>query len=218
MAVITISRETGSGGSDIGRAVAERLKYHLADKETLGRILSQYGFVEFRETYDTMPSIWSRFDRNAATIVSMLGTATIALAGHGNIVIIGRGSHATLAGYPDVLRVRIQAPFHYRAMNFMQRNHILDIQWAEDTVKDTDRVRSSFVESYYNVKWDSAKAYDLVIDTSKIAEEMAVAWIVQAAGAISARAGENEARVASEDIDPVMKAAVNEILGCELRH
>jgi cytidylate kinase len=217
MAVISISRETGCGGKAIAALLAERLGWHLADREIIGRILAEYGFVNFRETYESQSSFWSRFDVRTTAVVSMLDRATLALAAHGNIVILGRGSFAVLGSYVDTINVRIQAPFPYRVMSFMQEYSIPGYEEAERMVRDSDRVRRSFVESFYAVKWDQTGNFNLVIDSSKIPRDLALEWILQAVES-SGSAGDRTPSTASIDVEPTMSAAVSSVLGCKEKH
>jgi len=65
MAMLTISREYGSGGREIGRATAERLGYRYVDRSTLLAALraSDPGWERFGDEYDEhKPSLWERYD------------------------------------------------------------------------------------------------------------------------------------------------------------
>jgi cytidylate kinase len=218
MAVITISRETGSGGSEIAEKLARKLGYHLADKETMGRILAEYGFVEFRETYETEPSFWTRFDLETGAVIAMLDKATRALAAHGDIVIVGRGSFAVLAGFRDVLNVRIKAPFHFRVMHYMEEHAIPEYEEAERNVRESDRVRTAFLESFYNVGWDQAKGFDLIIDTEKIPKSLAVEWIAGTVEKALAKLAWKGPMTESINVDTIMASSVAGVLNCTEKH
>ena len=58
MAVITISREFGSEGTAIAEKAAQALGYHLADKNSIEKILSEYGLMEFDRMYDSIPGFF----------------------------------------------------------------------------------------------------------------------------------------------------------------
>ncbi len=217
MAVITISREAGCSGSQIAEKTARLLGYHLADQETFRAILDQYGFVQFREFNATPPTFWSRFDDQASTMISIVSKVTLALAQHGNIVILGRCGYSVLSGYSDVLNVRIQAPFRYRVMKYMEQRGIAEYEEAEKAITDGDKLRISYVEAFCKTKWDSAKAFDLVLDESKIPEEMAVNWILETTKKIVSDKGKKEPLISSVNIDSVMQSAVCEVLKCRDR-
>ena len=108
MAVITISRQVGSGGVSIGKTAAEILGYHLIDKNTLADVLKEYGIVEFEKVYDFSEGFWDRFAPSRSRMVMMMNQSIQAIATHDNAVILGRGSYVVLGGFANVLNVRIQ--------------------------------------------------------------------------------------------------------------
>ena len=114
MCVITISRQIGSSGSEIGKKVAQKLGYHLVDKKTLEKIFIDYGFVNFAEIYETKQGFWERHDNMHLELSDFLQRVIMAVAHQGNVVILGRGSFSVLQGFDDVLNVRIKAPFEER--------------------------------------------------------------------------------------------------------
>jgi cytidylate kinase len=184
MAVVTISREYGSAGSEVARTVAELLGYHLVDKAMIGRILAGYGLVDFDTTYEAEAGIWSAFDTKLRTIVAMLERLAYAVARHGHAVLLGRGNYATLGGMEGVLNVRIRAPYEWRVSRIMDERGLSDRGLAESAVREGDKIRSSFVSSVYGLRWDSMEKFDLVIDTSKVGPGLAASWIVAAASAL----------------------------------
>lgn len=222
MAVITISREFGSEGSAVAEKVAQTLGYHLADKNTIEKILSEYGLQEFDRMYDSIPGFWDRFDAHKmerrAILINMLNQSVMALAGHGNMVIVGRGGFAVLAGLTDVLNVRIQAPLALRIHRVTELPSIAEPSRAEFVVKESDRIQKGFVESVYNVQWDSVKGFDLVIDTGKVSLEMASNWVIEAAKNLKVPEVSGLRTIAHLKIDKILAATVNEFFKCEKVH
>ena len=218
MSVITISRELGSEGSYIAEKVAQALGYHFADKKTLEDVLIQYGFVEFDKEYDAAPSLWARFDARTTEMINMLNRVIQAVARHGNVVILGRGSFAILSGFADVLNVRIQAPLPIRRARVMTQQKIAEPEQAEAIIKEADRVRAIFIESYYGVRWDAASAFDLVIDTGKVPPDLAVTWLADTVKAMPTRqAGEARMTSAIEE-DSILASVVSDVLKCRETH
>jgi len=212
MAVITISREIGSGGSYIAKQVASILNYHLVDKQTLQRIFSQYGFVQFEEQYETVTNFWQKLDANRSTMIALLNRAILAVAKHGDVVILGRGGYAVLKDYADVLNVRIQAPLAYRIKTVMNEQKIFDPIKAESMVKESDKVRDSFLQSWYNLKWDTSSPFDLVVDTEKFPRDLVVRWVLEAHKAmIEGNFGKTPV-VSSIEVDTILENAINEVM------
>jgi cytidylate kinase len=212
MTVITLSREIGSEGASIANELARRLNYNLIDKNVLEKILNQYGFVQFEQEYETTANFWERLDKNRFTMIEMLNRVILAAASLGNVVILGRGSFAVLGGFSDVLNVRLQAPFAVRVRRTMIERNIEDLGSAEALIKESDRVRSAFMQSWYGVRWDTASYFDLVIDTSKINREKAITWILDAQQTIANTPQDEKNTLAALKIDPVMAKTIRAAL------
>lgn len=211
MPAITISREIGSQGDTIAEQTAKRLGYQLVDKNTIEKVFVQYGFIDFKETYDET-GFWARFDPHRAEMISMLGRVIEAMVQHGNVILLGRGGFATLKSYADVLNVRIQAPFSLRVKHVMEDQAFDDRYKAEEFVSESDRVRKEFVEAIYGKQWDSVSAFDLVIDTRKVSPEMAADWLEAAAHRLSNLEPGDAPTTRSLEVDPVMRDAIAQAL------
>jgi cytidylate kinase len=211
MPAITISREIGSLGDMVAEQTARRLGYALVDKNVIGKVFGQFGFIDFKETYDAS-GFWTRFDPHYTEMAHLLNRIIETLVFHGNIVLLGRGGFALLKDYADVLNVRIQAPFLIRVERVMDEYGLTSQAAAEEFVKNNDRMRRSFVESIYGHQWDSVSAFDLVIDTGKVSSELAVNWL-EAEIAQMSRSPHAEKRMTRDiQIDTVLAKTIDEIL------
>lgn len=211
MGVLTISREWGSEGDTIAQAVAQALGYHLVDKAVVEPLLNQYGLVEFGKVYEAQPTFRGRLSSEGEQMVTMLNQIVRAVAHHGNAVIVGRSGFAILQGFADVLNVRIQSPLAVRVNRIAAQQQISPEQ-AEALVKENDKTRQAFVESFYKAKWDAASAFDLVIDTSKVSPDLAAVWLVAAVRALEQGAADGRPTCQSIEVDPVLAGAVADAL------
>ena len=220
MTVITISREFGSGGDLLAEKVAHSLGYHLVDKAFVSAVLCQYGLAEFDVEYEKKPGFWEGFDTEKAerrdTMVRMLNQVVRAVARHGNVVILGRSGYAILGGLADVLHVRLQAPLEDR-IELVRYEKNLSLLEATALVKDNDKVRKAFVESFYRVPWESSHAFDIELNTSRVPVEVATDWVIQAAKLPAIRA-DLKMTTKQLEIDAVMQQTVTEKLKCETEH
>ena len=212
MAVITMSRELGTGGGLISQMVVNSINYHLVDKETIGKVLSQFGLLSFNKVYDSTHSVWSLFDSDYRELVKQLNRTILAFAKLDNTVIIGRGGFVVLKDYQNVLTVLLRAPLEHRVRNAMQTEQISDIREAEKIVRHSDEVRESFLQTFYNVNANSAQFFSLVIDTSRVPLHMAARWIMEAAQEIDRQKIPPERSSLKADIDPVLLRTVREVL------
>jgi cytidylate kinase len=216
MPVITISREFGSLGSVVAEKAAQMLGYHLTDKSTIEEIFKDYGLPSLEGEYDSIPGFWDRFavekQNRRQTLFGMLNKSLCAIAQYGNVVIAGRGGFAVLAGLADVLNVRIQAPLMARIMRLVESPSVGDPGLAEELVQKNDQLQKTFIKSVYGMEWDSAGAFDLVIDTGRITPDLAADMIVQATKALPATGTSGARTTADLGVDKVLLAAVDDVL------
>ena len=220
MTVITISREYGSGGDQLAEKVAQALGYHLVDKAFVSAVLCQYGLPEFASEYEKQPGFWEGFDTEKAerreTMVRMLNQVVRAVARHGNVVILGRSGYAILAGLADVLHVRLQAPLDDR-IELVRNATNVSLLEATALVKENDKMRKAFVESFYRVPWESALAFDIALNTSRVPVNVATDWVIQAAK-LPPRNLDIRMTTKQLEVDAVMQQTVSEKLKCEIEH
>ena len=220
MTVITISREYGSGGDQLAEKVAQSLGYHLVDKAFVSAVLCQYGLTEFDSEYEKQPGFWEGFDTEKAerreTMVRMLNQVVRAVARHGNVVILGRSGYAILAGLADVLHVRLQAPLDDR-IELVRNATNASLLEATALVKENDKMRKAFVESFYRVPWESALAFDIALNTSHVPVNVATDWVIQAAK-LPPRNLDIRMTTKQLEVDAVMQQTVSEKLKCEIEH
>jgi cytidylate kinase len=188
MAVITISREMGSAGDWEGdkdfvpARLIEQTGYHYIDKKFLSLVFREYGFANFHREYTSAPGFWEHFnlrrDEERAAIVDLLNRTTLALANHGNTILIGRGNFAMLQGLTDVLNVRIQADMSTRISAAKKRFGLSDDEKAAEILQKNDELRETFIQYFYKVRGDWAEGFDLVVNTSKVGPQGAVDLIL----------------------------------------
>jgi len=187
MAVITISREYGSEGTVVGKGISEKLNYLNVDKNMIGEVLQKYGMITFDKLLEERHNIWDRFDYGSTQMVRMLGKTMLAFASLDNCVIMGRGGFVVMSEYQNVLNVLIRAPFDIRVGNVLERIEAESFEAAERLVEKNDRLREDFLRVFYGVQSNDTDLYNLVIDTDKVSNDMAVRWICDAAAEIDKR-------------------------------
>src|SRR5512139_1677159 len=169
MAVLTISREFGSGGREIGREVADTLNYDYVDKM---RILSDVGlagkkWAEWGKDLDEhCPTIWEKYDWSFKGFAALVQDVILKYALTNDVVIMGRGGNFLLKGIPHALSVRVTAPVDSRVARIMERESV-DRETAKWLIAKTDLDRQCFIRTIYSKEWDDSRWYDMVFDTGK---------------------------------------------------
>ncbi len=188
MAIIVISHQMGTGGPEIGMALAKRLGYRYVDQELISDASRRYGLAEERLSHldESKPSLFERFDAETRRYITVIQTALLEFAEADNIVLMGRGGQWLLRGIPHVLRVRITAPFELRVRNWIRRTAELtgetpNQRAATDFVRRDDNDRAGRMKYLYEVDLADALLYDVVVNMEKISHEAAVEVIERAA-------------------------------------
>jgi cytidylate kinase len=178
MAIITISRQMGSGGIPIAQKAAEKLGYTLVDGDAIMEVADQYGLTsESLELADEKPPHFSeKLDIKHEIALHLIELIILEYALKGNVILYGRGGQDLLKGINSVLRVRIIAPFEERVERWAERDW-LDPDRARRLVRKSDQQRAGFIKYYFDRDWDDPLGYDLVINTERLSEESAVRLI-----------------------------------------
>jgi hypothetical protein len=169
MAILTISREFGSGGREIGQAVASVLNYEYIDKQNILSDLRSAGneWEKWGRSLDEhCPTIWEKYDWSFRGFSALLQSCILDHALRGKVVIMGRGGNFLLKDIPSALRVRIIAPVEKRIERIMIRDAV-DRDTSKWLVEKTDNERACFIRSIYGKEWDDPNEYDIICDTGK---------------------------------------------------
>ena len=181
MAIVTISREMGSGGSIIASALADKLGYTMVDGETILKEAETHGLsLDAVEKADEKPPAFvESLDARIEVDIHRIQQIILEYALRGNVVIYGRGGQDILEGVESVLTTRIIAPLDLRVERWGEREW-LDPDLSRILVRKSDQQRDGFIKYYFDRDWNDPSNYDLVINTAKISEEMAVELISHA--------------------------------------
>ena len=185
MATLTISREYGSGGFEIGRRVAERLGYQFVDKERLFQDMERVGSRWARvakEVDEVCPTLWERHDWQYRGYVAQMESLILQYALDDNVVIIGRGGSFLLQGVPFCLRVRLVASLEARLEAIMAREG-LTREAARRLIDKVDGERACYIKSNYGSDWDADSLYDLILNTDSLTYDGVVEILIESLAA-----------------------------------
>jgi cytidylate kinase len=180
MAILTISREYGSGGEEVGHRVAARLGYQYVDKERLLQDLEKTGTRWgrlARELDEVRPTFWERHDWQYRGYVASMEALILAYAAADNVVIIGRGSPFLLQTVPHCLRVRLVAPPPTRLERIMVTEN-LSQEAASQLITRVDGDRAGYIKANFGKDWDLEQVYDLTLNTGKLTYDQVVDILV----------------------------------------
>lgn len=191
MAVVTISRQMGSLGFEIGNLVSKRLGYRIVWRELINEAAQRSGAPEVAlAVIDELGLLgMNPSAKNSAAYLQAVNAVVLELAGKGNVVLIGRAGQRILANFPGAIHVRLIAPLDLRIQRVAQEQHI-PVDAARAQVEASDQHRRQYLKRFYRVDWEDPSLYDLVINTGRISPEAACELICQAARGIDSPVGD----------------------------
>lgn len=195
--VITIGRQFGSAGREIGEKVAEYFGIKCYDKDLLTRAAQESGFCEeMIKNHDERPTnsfLYNlvmdtySFGYNNSSFVDMPISHKVFLAqfdtikkiaDEGPCVIVGRCADYALADRTNVVDLFIYADEASKVKRIMERYNLTEAK-AKDMIIKKDKQRQSYYNYYSSKKWGRADSYDLCINSGVLGEEGTVNLIVQ---------------------------------------
>src|SRR5687768_3008968 len=135
MAIITISRLTGSGGREIATAIAQTLHFQLIDRAAMEDVIDQQFPVRTEQL--------SRLKKDRRVFDEMMRSAIAEVAASHNVVILGSGAQFLFAKVAAALHVQIVAPLPYRIARVMRLAQT-DRSGAEKIIADRDQAKETF--------------------------------------------------------------------------
>ena len=183
--IITINREFGSGGREVGKRLADALGYDYYDHEIIQSIVLKSGYDEKYvekavDMYDwrSVPISYgnsfayaANMKSNHMEIMALQKKVLERIAATGkNCVIVGRNADVILNDYKP-LKIFICADMDSKIKRCMARKkeeENLSVQEMEDKIKNIDKVRSQSRAWYTDTQWGERSAYHLIVNTSEV--------------------------------------------------
>jgi CMP/dCMP kinase len=201
MAIITISRMYGSGGSDVAARVAQRLGWSLLDNAFVDAVAERLGVSasEIQAREERTPSLVERLasalavaspeilpppteqlppsEERLAEVTRRIIEEAVA---RGHAVLVGRGAQSVLARRAGVLHVFCYAPRDALVKRVSERRGV-SLAEAEKNVDEINKQRDQYVRTTFKRSWKAPENYHLCVNTEWLGIEGAADLIVDAA-------------------------------------
>jgi cytidylate kinase len=197
MAIITVSQQLGSLGTDIAHKLAKVLSSSVLDKQKLMPMMAEQGVTDLEMFDEKKLNLWDTIAMDRFMYIHALQMAVYRFARKGDCVIIGRGGQFLLGQVPGVLKVNVVAPFDLRLARVEVRNGCSRSE-AEMLVRHSDEQRLGYHSFFFDIDCDAAELYDLVINTANLSVDGAVELI---RGALAAEAVETSRDATNHRLD-----------------
>ncbi len=195
--IITIGRQFGSGGHEIGEKLANHFGIQYFDKKLLSRAAKESGFCEeMLRNHDERPTnsfLYNlvmdtyTFGYNSSAFVDMPISHKVFMAQFDTIkkiaeeeacVIVGRCADYALQEYKNSLHIFIHAEEEFKIKRIMNTFNISEDEAREMMIKK-DKQRQSYYNYYSTKKWGRSDSYDLSISSSVLGIDGTVDMLIQ---------------------------------------
>ena len=192
--IITISRQFGSGGHSIAKAVAERMGIPFYDNNLITEVAKQSGlseeFIRENEEYAShsssflyqlamstagtygYPSVYQKLYEAQTKVIEEIASKE-------SCVIVGRCADYILKDREDCLHVFIHADNEHRAKHILEKYGPTEKTTAQ-CIKDKDNKRRNYYRFHTDREWGVAANYHLSLDSGALGEELCVQLIMKA--------------------------------------
>ncbi len=183
--IITIGRQFGSGGRELGKKLAEAFNYSYYDKELLSEAAKKAGMDPgfFEKNDERAPSFINGIFSFALGLTPnniYTGSTSISddslyraqsdfiqsLAEQGPCVIVGRSADYVLRDHPRAVNIFVHAPIESCIERILKREPALSKEKARARAEKVNRLRANYYNFYTDKNWGAAGSYHLSIDTS----------------------------------------------------
>ena len=195
--VITISRQFGTGGHEIGAELARRLNVKLLDKQILNEVAKRNRVVEeAMEKIETRNPLWrddftnfyqnymskaeydgTEHDQTSHVLFDAQAETIRKIAARESCVIVGRCGFHIFAEHPNALKIFIHSSEDCRKRRIAEK-YGLDMRDAAAMVVDNDYSRELYTKTFTGKDWTDARNYDISIDVRKFGINGAVDFLM----------------------------------------
>ena len=199
--IITISRQFGTGGHEIGAELARRLGVKLLDKQILNEVASRFCAVEDAvEKIASRNPLWrddftqfyrsymagaeyngQEHDQTSHELFKAQAEAIRQIAEEESCVIIGRCGFHIFANHPNSLKIFVHADDDCRKRRIAQKYDISEPD-AAAMIVDNDYSRELYTKTFTGRDWQDARNYDVTLNVRKFGVNGAVDFLMNIIG------------------------------------
>jgi cytidylate kinase len=177
MTVVAMTREIGSGGTEIAVRVAKRLGLEIVRSEVAANnVARRLGVAESAVTryLDGSASLLERWQIDRRKLFRYASEEILDLALRGNVLIKGWGAATLLRDVPQVISVRVCAPMEFRVRVMMERLGRTDANTVRGEIERFDAARTRSLRAYFDVEQEDARLYHIVLNTERLSVDACV--------------------------------------------
>jgi cytidylate kinase len=184
MPVIAMSREIGSGGSEVAAGVADELGLKVINSEIVaGSVAGRLGVEEstVQRYLSGSASLLDRWQIDKRKLARYTSEEIVQLAQQGNVLIRGWGAAALFRDIPQIVSVRICAPLDSRVHAMMHRLGATDHEDVRGEIERFDAAHAKTMNTSFDVNWNDPLLYHIVLNSARIPVDTCIKYVCQLA-------------------------------------
>ena len=180
MAIVTLTRQSGSMGDEIGMLIASRLGYTFYDRKEIERRIIKKGLSaeELKQYDERKPSFFDRFSKLRDKYLNCLSMVILEMAQQNNCVIMGRGAFLYLRDMPNHLTLRFVSTEKERLAHIKRLMNINSDKLALKMLKESDKRQYAFYKSCFHYDLNDHTLIHATINTASLNADMLSEMIV----------------------------------------
>jgi cytidylate kinase len=177
MPIVTITREMGSLGKDVARALGAELQVPVVYHEVIDHLADR---MRVRKSHvirllDGSAGLLERLTADKTSLSIFTADEIIGVAAQGRgAVIRGWGATHLLRDVPHVVCVRVCAPFETRKRRMMERLGSNDEAQVAEEIRTNDEAHTAIMRRHFFLQWTDPEHYDLVLNTKRVSVDECV--------------------------------------------
>ena len=181
MPIIALTREMGSLGKDVARALGAELKLPVVYHEVIDHLADR---MRVRKSHvirllDGSAGLLERLTADKTSLSIFTADEIIGIAAQGaGAVIRGWGATHLLREVPHAVCVRVCAPFELRKRRMMERLNTDDAAQVADEIRCNDEAHGAIMRRHFDLQWTDGEHYDLVLNTKRVTVDECVAEVL----------------------------------------
>ena len=182
MAVIAMTREMATRGSEVAAGLAKRLGLAIVHHEIVEHDIAERAGMpesEVRRFLEGETSLLERWTLDRKRMSRFTAQEILELALKGNVLIRGWGATYLLKSVPHVICVRICAPMLFRERVLIERLGVGIAENARREIERSDAAHNGTMQRLFGIDWEDPSLYAIVLNTARVPVEDCVEHIVR---------------------------------------
>lgn len=182
MAIIAMTREMATRGSEVAAGLAERLGLSIVHHEVVEHEIAQRSGTAESEVHRFLEgeaSLFERWKLDRKRMSRFTAQEILELAAEGDVIIRGWGATYLLRSVPHVVCVRICAPMPFRESVLMERLGLKDRAAARHEILKNDAAHNGTMKRLFGVQWEDPSLYAVVLNTARVPVQECIEHVVR---------------------------------------